>query len=82
MRKGWLIASLALVVALFGNFGCENHTPGESNFNLIFKYGVGAKNILDTFEATYTKDMVMDPPITVALPLSEEEMGQIYSEDD
>ena len=79
MKKCWLIiASLALVVALLGTVGCFNRTPEESNFNLIFKYGVGAKNILDTFQGTYTKDMVMDPSITVELSLSEEEMDRIY----
>ena len=36
-----------------------------SSFNLISKYGVRAKNELNTFEGTYTKDMVMDPSITV-----------------
>ena len=34
--------------------------------------------ILDTFKGTYTKDMVMDPSITVPLSLSEEEMDRIY----
>ena len=79
MRKVWLtIASSALVATLLGLMGCGNPTPGESNFNLIFKYGVSAKNILDTFEGTYTKDMVMDPSITVNISLSEEELDRIY----
>lgn len=80
MKKGWLIlASLALVVAaLSGMVGCDNQTPAESNFNLIFKYGVNAMNELDTFQGTYTKDMVADPSITVPLSLSEEELDRIY----
>jgi len=79
MRKGWLIVvSLALVLALLGTVGCGTSTRRESNFNLIFKYGVGAKNELNTFEGTYTKDMVMDPPITVKLHLSQEELDRIY----
>ena len=79
MRKGWLIVvSLALVLALLGMVGCGASTRRESDFNLIFKYGVGAKNELNTFEETYTKDMVMDPPITVNLALSQEEMDRIY----
>jgi len=53
-------------------------TPDESNFNLIFKYGVGARNELNTFNGTYTKDMILDPPITVNLSLSHEELGRIY----
>lgn len=50
----------------------------DSDFNLIFRYGVGAKNVLNTFKGTYTRDMVGDPPITVRLCLSEEELDRIY----
>lgn len=79
MRKVWLIiARLALVATLLGLMGCGNPTPGESNFNLIFKYGVGARNELNTFKGTYTKDMVSDPSITVNIYLSEEELHKIY----
>ena len=79
MRIGWsIIASLALVVAVLGAVGCVAETTGESNFNLIFRYGVGAKNELNTFEGTYTKDMISAPPITVDLSLSEEEVDRIY----
>lgn len=53
-------------------------TPGGSNLNLIFKYGVGAKNELNTFQGTYTKDMVMDPATTVNLSLSNDELARIY----
>ena len=79
MTKEWLIAvSLALVVALLGMVGCNSGTTGESSFNLIFKYGVMARNEVDTFQGTYTKDMIIDPSITVKLSLSEEEMDRIY----
>lgn len=53
-------------------------TPTTSNFNLIFKYGVGARNELDTFEGTYTKDMVSDPPVKIKMSLSREETDRIY----
>ena len=84
MRTGWLtIASLALVVALLGTVGCVTDTPPDvkpPDFNLIFKYGYGFpnKNVLNTFEGTYTKDMIVDPSITVNMSLSEEEMDRIY----
>ena len=82
-----------MFVALSCVMGCNNETPAEpeppaevtptpppaeAGFNFIFKYGVMARNELDTFKGTYTKDMVMDPPITVELSLSEEEMDGIY----
>jgi hypothetical protein len=51
--------------------------PRKSDFNLLFKYGVGAKNELNTFENTCTKDMILSPSITIWLYLSDEEMDQI-----
>lgn len=53
-------------------------TPINSNFNLIFKYGVGAGNELNTFEGIYTKDMVQNPPAKIKMPLGKEEMNRIY----
>lgn len=73
-----VIAVLFLVAILLGTIGCDKQTSGKAGFNLVFKYGVTAKNELDTFKETYTKDMVADPSITIKLPLSEEEMNRIY----
>jgi len=79
MRKGWLIiAGLTLIVAVTALTGCTTRPAEVSNFNLIFKYGVTARNELNTFAGTYTKDMIMDPSITVELSLTEEELDRIY----
>ena len=79
MKRKWpIMAGLALVATLLGTAGCITPPPSQSNFNLIFQYGVGARNELNTFEGTYTKDMIMDPPITVNLTLSKEELDIIY----
>ena len=79
MKRRWAIMIvLALVAALLGTVGCSAPPPSPSNFNLIFKYGVGARNELNTFDGTYTKDMIMDPSITVNLSLSKEELDRIY----
>ncbi len=79
MRRSWLtVASLALVITVLGMAGCAVSPPGEANFNLIFKYGVMARNELNTFQGTYTRDMVSDPSITVNLSLSKEELDRIY----
>lgn len=53
--------------------------PQRQDLNLIFKYGVGAKNELNTFKNTYTKDMVVDLPITINLTLSDQEIETIYT---
>ncbi len=79
MRKTWLIAViLASVVAILGTAGCTAPASGESSFNLVFQSGVGARNRLDTFNGTFTKDMIMEPSIKVKLSLSEEELDSIY----
>ena len=49
-----------------------------TNFNFIFRYGVGAKNELNTFTQTYTKDMVMDPSVTIKFKLTDNELMDIY----
>ena len=80
MKRRWAIMLvLVLVAALLGTAGCTAPPPpSPSNFNLIFKYGVGARNELNTFDSTYTKDMITDPSITVNLSLSKEELDRIY----
>jgi hypothetical protein len=47
------------------------------DFNILLKYGVGAKNELNTFDSTYTKDMIAWVPITIRLYLSDAELKQI-----
>ncbi len=53
-------------------------STSKSSFNLVFKYGVTARNELNTFKEMYTKDMITDPPITVNLSLSKDELDRIY----
>jgi len=79
MNKVFFLAVvLALVASFCGIAGCNESKTEVSSFNLVFKYGITARNILDTFERTYTKDMVTDPPITIELSLSEKEKEDIY----
>ncbi|HAW50477.1 TPA: hypothetical protein DCX16_05980 [bacterium] len=87
MMKNKKIVYGVLVVIILTIVGCAPSvlkqptmpptTPSESEINLIFKYGVRAKNELNTFKGTYTKDMTVDPPITVNLSLSKEELHKI-----
>lgn len=84
--KFHLIAIVVIVLAVAGFvvFKQSNTPPqnpptgGPTTFNLIFRHGVGAKNELNTFEQTYTKDMVMDPPVTIKFKISESELTSIY----
>jgi hypothetical protein len=57
--------------------GSADNIPQEPEFNFIFKYGVTARNTLDTFKGTFTKDMGLEAPITIGLVLSKDEMDSV-----
>jgi len=88
MKKTFLLIACLISSSLFLSLtGCDNiptvkgaadDTLQKSDFNFIFKYGVTGRNTLDTFQGTFTKDMVMDAAITIELTLSGEEMAGIY----
>ncbi|OGO18782.1 MAG: hypothetical protein A2Z15_07880 [Chloroflexi bacterium RBG_16_50_11] len=61
-----------------GNSPATTTTSDNSSFNFILKYGVTAKNEIDTYQDKFTKDMISDPPITINLRLTNEEMERIY----
>jgi len=50
----------------------------QNNYEFIFKYGINKKNILDTKENKFTKDMVTDSAITTELKLTVKEKKHIY----
>jgi hypothetical protein len=68
-----LLSSVLLVFA-----GCAGDDTQEVEFNLIFRYGVTGANVLDTFQGTFTKDMISEAPITIDFSLTAEEMESIY----
>ena len=39
---------------------------------------MGAKNELNTFSQTFTKDMIMDSPVTVSLKFTDKEITDVY----
>ena len=81
----WKVVFSIVVIAVLITFLLTNIqlqfryvSPRKStDFNILFRYGVTARNELNTFNNTYTKDMIMDPPITIWLYLSDEELNQI-----
>jgi hypothetical protein len=50
----------------------------QSNFAIRFEYGSCDANVLDTFNGTYTRDMIIEPKITIALQLSDSQVVAIY----
>ncbi|PYZ97630.1 hypothetical protein CR205_03275 [Alteribacter lacisalsi] len=66
-------------------WACAGETstlPDEKpdDFAFSLQYGVMASNELNTFDDTFTKDLIDDGQETTRMLLSEEEMTQIYEE--
>ena len=59
--------------------GCSTANEYPEDFEFIFSYGVMNKNILNTFEGTYTKDLVIDGGITTELKVTKDEKQKIYT---
>jgi hypothetical protein len=49
-----------------------------SDFGFALKYGVGARNIVDTYKGTYQKDLVSAGTVKTKLTFTPEEITQIY----
>lgn len=50
-----------------------------NDFGMVFQYGGDAKNKLDTFNGKYTKDLILDPNITVDFKLTKRQLQIIYN---
>lgn len=50
----------------------------EPNFAFVFKYGSCNTDILDTDAGTFTKDMLIEPAVTVDLRLSDTQMQAVF----
>jgi hypothetical protein len=73
------IAALVLFLITVSAVFERNQYPNFSNdgTRIVFRYGVGAKNVLDTYAGTFTKDLIGDPPVTIRMTLTEEEILRI-----
>lgn len=85
MKRYLIFISVVLAVLLL-SAGCslinpakESKTGQGEKLKILFAYGVERRNVLNTFEGTYTKDMIMDPPLTINMTLSGEELDAIYA---
>jgi len=54
------------------------NTPEDFNFSINF--GIGMKNEINTFEGTFTKDLITVGTVTTDITFTEEEMDLIYAE--
>lgn len=68
---------LCLLSSIGLAFGRQSHPPAGT-FTFVLKYGVNAKNVLDTANDRFTKDLVGDT-VTTALALTDAELEQIQN---
>jgi hypothetical protein len=52
-------------------------TPEDRRFNVLVKFGIGARNELNTFNDTFTKDLIIDGTVTTKLVLSRGDFDSI-----
>ena len=69
---------LFALLLLFVVTGCTGEKDLTSEFEFILSYGVMYKNVLNTIEDSFTKDLVIDGEVTTDLVLTEEEKKRIY----
>jgi hypothetical protein len=73
----FIIAAYAFLnMPLYGN-ALPPYNSERNPLNLVFKFGVGGLNELDTFHGTFTKDLCIDGTVTARMILSEAELKEI-----
>jgi hypothetical protein len=79
MKTSLFIMILAFIVLSCTDSGTS---PEDRDFNVKLRYGIGARNELNTFQNTYTKDLILDGTIIAPFLLSDEELHQIRNKMD
>jgi hypothetical protein len=76
MRLALVLLSFALL-----QLSCVDSsvTPEDRRFNIRLSYGVGARNVFDSFRNSVTKDLVLDGTATTMLVLSQAECDSIQA---
>ena len=73
-----LLNCLTAVALIFGgHFSSDCHPKKSCGFGFIFKLGIGAGNVLNTFKGSFTRDLIDDSPVIVRMKLTDAEMNII-----
>lgn len=54
-----------------------DETPVPEDFTLVFNYGAAPANRLDTRRGVFSKDMIVDPPVSTELSLTTAELDSV-----
>jgi hypothetical protein len=74
------------ILSLTGLCACHSPDPGTTplnpapNFAFTFEYGSCNRDIIDTFKETFTKDMIVEPAVTIPFILTNDQKNEIYRE--
>jgi hypothetical protein len=85
VRKIWLaVAGALLLVTGCGSKDVTGDTmpaamPSDFDFSVSYGYGDKTKNVIDTYEDTVIKDLIMNGAATANIALSDDEMREIYA---
>jgi hypothetical protein len=82
VKTVYVVIAVALVVGIVLLRTSISASSLGSDFDVVFKYGVKGpnpepRNALDTLRNTFTRDMVMDPPVTIRLRLTQGDLEAI-----
>jgi hypothetical protein len=68
--------TLFMIALAFFDLSCTDLgiSPDNRNFDVKLRYGILARNELNTFQNTYTKDLILDGTITVPFVVSDEKL--------
>jgi hypothetical protein len=71
-----MVAYALLNMPFYGN-ALPPYDSSRNPVNIVFKFGTGARNELNTFHGTFTKDLCIDGTVTARLTMSQEELTSI-----
>jgi hypothetical protein len=82
VKTVYVVIAVALVVGIVLLRTSISASSLGSDFDVVFKYGVKGpnpepRNALDTLRNTFTRDMVVDPPVTIRLRLTQGDLEAI-----
>jgi hypothetical protein len=75
-----IISTFCFFLISYCQENSSNLNDSTHTFSFILKYGVGAKNVINTFDHTYTKDLISGPDTSILLQLSSQELDTIRLE--
>ncbi|WYP27543.1 hypothetical protein NSQ54_05380 [Alkalihalobacillus sp. FSL W8-0930] len=75
MKKGCVLLFILFIIS-----GCDQSFSKQmpDDFAFSLKYGVTLANELNTYEHTFTKDLVSDGKVETIMELTDEERSRIY----